>query len=273
MSSFSTTISPALLEHVKSRARDAHVPVSAVVSAALTAYLQPPMHTLFQISTSGSLVEGVADGAVTCGQLLRHGDFGLGTFASLDGEMVALEGRTWRARSGGLLSEASPDDQVPFATVVPFAPSIDEGVTGLSDIIALHGACDAHRRSDNMFYAMRLDGQFEYVNTRAVSPPKAGGLSNAADSQVEHRFDGVKGSLVGIYSPSFSSAFSIAGYHFHFLTADRSGGGHVLDLSAASLRLRAEELHDFHLALPENEQYLSADLSQDPSAALTTAEQ
>lgn len=35
---------------------------------------------VYQTSTMGALLGGVYDGNVTIGELLRHGDFGLGTF-------------------------------------------------------------------------------------------------------------------------------------------------------------------------------------------------
>ena len=63
-----------------------------VVSMALSQCLGKPLHTLFQVSTSAALVEGLYQGSVRVSRLLRHGDFGVGTFVDLDGEMVVLEG-------------------------------------------------------------------------------------------------------------------------------------------------------------------------------------
>ena len=60
-----------------------HTDESTVVTAALSKYLEVPVHTLFQISTSGALVAGVYDREVSVASILEHGDFGLGTFASL----------------------------------------------------------------------------------------------------------------------------------------------------------------------------------------------
>jgi acetolactate decarboxylase len=70
---------------------------SAVITAALSKYLGRPVHTLFQVSTSGALVAGVYDREVSVRAILQHGDFGLGTFANLDGEMVS-----WRIRTPDL---------------------------------------------------------------------------------------------------------------------------------------------------------------------------
>ena len=43
---------------------------------------------IFQTSTMAALLDGVYEGNVSIRELLRHGDFGLGTFNILDGEML-----------------------------------------------------------------------------------------------------------------------------------------------------------------------------------------
>jgi acetolactate decarboxylase len=97
-------------------------------------------------------------------------------------------------------------------------------------------------------------------------------LAQAAALQPEFRFRQVDGTLVGIWSPAFSSAFSVPGYHFHFLSSDRTKGGHLLDCSGRSLAMQVERLTEFHISLPESEEFLKADLSKDPSAELSSAE-
>jgi Thiamine pyrophosphate enzyme, N-terminal TPP binding domain/Alpha-acetolactate decarboxylase len=98
-------------------------------------------------------------------------------------------------------------------------------------------------------------------------------LVDAAKDQAEFEFSEIEGTLVGLWSPGFSSAFSIPGYNFHFLSDDRRHGGHLLECSSAPLRLRREELTNFHLALPENESFLKADLSKNAADELAYAEQ
>lgn len=48
-------------------------------------------HEIFQLSTINALLEGVFDGNMSYGQLKQHGDFGIGTFNGLDGEMIAFD--------------------------------------------------------------------------------------------------------------------------------------------------------------------------------------
>lgn len=246
---------------------------SSIIAAALAQYLKTPIHTLFQVSTSGALVAGVYTGVVSVQSLLQHGDFGLGTFANLDGEMVALEGRVYQVQGTGRVLEASPTAGVPYAVMTRFSPETDLLIGPTGSFGELEKCCNALRTSGNIFYAFRLDGTFKNIRTRAVSPPVEGArLVDAAKAQSEFRFKDVAGTLVGLWSPGFSSAFSVAGYHFHFLSEDRQEGGHLLECECGPLRLRMEALTDFHLALPETEAFLKADLSKSTADELAYAE-
>jgi acetolactate decarboxylase len=248
--------------------------ISSLVTAALAQYLEKPIHTVFQVSTSGALVAGVYDREVSVQAILEHGNFGLGTFANLDGEMVVVDGHVYQVKGSGQVLEAPGDAGAPFAVVTWFEPETDVSISPVSNFKDLQARCDGFRRSGNIFYAIRLDGSFRRVRTRAVNPPEPGTrLIDAAKAQSEFHFADMEGSLVGLWSPGFSSAFSVAGYHFHFLSADRQHGGHLLDVAADSLRLRVEALTDFHLALPESEAFLKADLSKNTAQELAYAEQ
>jgi acetolactate decarboxylase len=248
--------------------------LSSVVTAALSQYFDMQLHTLFQVSTSGALVAGVYDREVGVQAILEHGNFGLGTFANLDGEMVVVDGHVYQVRGSGQVLEAPADAGAPFAVVARFAPEIDVAIGPVSSFKDLEARCDSFRRSGNIFYAIRLDGSFKRVQTRAVNPPQPGTrLIDAAKTQSEFTFSDIEGTLVGLWSPGFSSAFSVAGYHFHFLSADRQHGGHLLDVEAETLQLKCEALTNFHLALPESEAFLKADLSKNTAEELAYAEQ
>ena len=93
---------PASLEGVleEEKARSGRS-TSSIIVAALARYLEKPIHTVFQVSTSVALVAGVYDREVSVETILRHGDFGLGTFANLDGEMIVLDGRVFQIRAPG----------------------------------------------------------------------------------------------------------------------------------------------------------------------------
>src|SRR6202021_4039002 len=92
-------------------------PIPQLVADALSHGLGIPVHTLFQVSTSGALVQGIYKRAVSSTFLLNYGDFGLGTFDNLDGEMVVLDGAIYQVRSDGKVSNITDDVGTPFAVV------------------------------------------------------------------------------------------------------------------------------------------------------------
>src|SRR6266481_2914719 len=191
----------------------------SVVTAALSEYFQSGRHRAYQISTSAALVQGVSAGAVSSRRLLANGDFGLGTFEHLDGEMVVLDGIIYQVRGDGTVAARQDDFQIPFAVVSRFQPDENVEVRDTSSLDDLERACDPRRESDNLFYALRVDGVFERMHTRAVKAATEGTrLLAAAETQPEFRFDDIEGTLACVWSPRFSSSFSIPGYHFHFIS-------------------------------------------------------
>jgi acetolactate decarboxylase len=267
-------ISKSLQSALEKLSKETGEPISQLVSDTLSRCLGIPLHTLFQVSTSGALVQGVYERAVSSNLLLNYGDFGLGTFENLDGEMVVLDGAIYQVRSDGKVTKIEKDVGTPFAVVTHFVADQDQMIENASSFKDLTKICDRYRDSDNLFYAFRIDGHFGNVHTRAMRETLDGlPLAKAAAIQPEFEFTGVDGTLVGIWAPQFSSALNIAGYHFHFLSEDRSKGGHLLECSGKHLRIRVERLNDFHLSLPESEEFLRADLTKDTSTDLAYAEQ
>ena len=267
-------IATSLQNALENLSKETGEPISQLVAGTLSRCLGVHLHTLFQVSTSGALVQGVYERAVSSNLLLSHGDFGLGTFDNLDGEMVVLDGAIYQVRSDGKVSKILGDVGTPFAVVTHFVADQDQTIANASTFEELTRTCDRYRDSENLFYAFRIEGHFARVHTRAMKETLDGlPLAKAAAIQPEFNFTDVHGTLVGIWAPQFSSALNIAGYHFHFLSEDRTKGGHLLECSGSKLRVRVERLNEFHLSLPESEEFLRADLTRDTSQDLAYAEQ
>jgi acetolactate decarboxylase len=246
---------------------------SDVVTMALSRYLEKPIHTLFQVSTSAALVEGLYQGAVTVGRLLRHGDFGLGTFVDLDGEMILLDGTCYRVAPDGAISIVEPERFVPYAVVTAFRSESRWRQRQVTTFLQLTAACERLRCSDNVYYAFRVTALFQSVEIRVVRPPPTGaGLQAVATTQRESTHRDVRGTLVGLWSPAFAGTFSVPGYHFHFLSADHRRGGHLLECRASDVTVEGCSIREMHVSLPETEEFLRADLSRDPTRDLLNAE-
>jgi acetolactate decarboxylase len=247
--------------------------VGHIVRAAIADYLQVSHSTLFQISSINALVEGIYVGEISVDRLKEHGDFGLGTFECLDGEMVALNGHFFQITADGKVREAPGDVLTPFAVVTRFQPGNHVDFLRCDSFVDLETQIDAFRHSNNTFYAIRVDGHFDFVRTRTMYRTAEGvPLVEAAAHQPEFEFSAIAGSVVGFWSPSFFSALNVPGYHLHFINEDRTAGGHVLDLRGRDLQLRIQEESDLRLALPENEAFLHADLTRDTTEDLNRAD-
>jgi acetolactate decarboxylase len=250
----------------------ADISIQEAITRALRQYLQADS-TLYQVSTSTALVEGVYKGAVDIRTLKEHGDLGLGTFEDLDGEMIVINGHFFRAKSDGSVEEASDDVLTPFAVVTRFKSDRVSRVHDIKTQDDFLKSLDSLRNSNNVFYAFRVSGFFDRISTRAMCKTEGGvKLVEAAAHQPEFHFKNVEGTLVGFWSPEYAGSVDIPGYHFHFLSADRSKGGHVLDLSGKEFQVEVQKEGTLVLALPETKDFLEADLSHNPSAALDKAE-
>ena len=229
------------------------------------------MSTLYQISTSSALVEGVYSGSVSSSVLLEHGDFGLGTFEDLDGEMVILDGEIYQVADR--VRHRTDDFLVPFASIAHFCAKSSFEIDNVACLKDIELACDQQRISDNLFYALRLDGIFETIHARAVHAVSQNTrLLDAAKTQSEFHFENIEGTLVGFWSPRYASSFSVPGYHLHFISTDRTKGGHVLDCTAQKLKAAIQVLSDYDVRLPESGPFLTTDLSKDPASDLAKTE-
>jgi acetolactate decarboxylase len=211
-----------------------------------------PDHELFQTSTVQALLAGAFDGDVTLGQILEHGDLGLGTLDGLDGELIVLDGLVWKANLDGTLIRPDLASTTPYAVVVPFSPGEPVALTGPFQAPDLerhvrHGVETARRPT-----AIRIDGRFEAVRVRSVPkqqrpyPPLADAI---AQQQVSELAD-VSGTMVGFLFPDGLDGIEMVGSHLHFVTDDRTRGGHVLSYTLHAATARLDNVTRLRVELP-----------------------
>ena len=220
-----------------------------------------------------ALVEGIYREKIPLSKIRRHGDFGLGTFDSLDGEMVMLDGRVYQIAGDGQVREVEEQATTPFACVTFYAPAshddLDEEL-GYADFL------DWILRllpSPNIFYALRLEGSFAHVRVRSV--PRQENyrpLVEVAADQPVFELTEVEGTLAGFFSPAFLESLTVPGLHLHFLSADRTQGGHLLECRPRRVRAGVQFISTLELGLPMSLDYLTWDFRRDTGADLDKAE-
>jgi len=232
-------------------------------------------HVLFQASTIGALLEGAYDGDLSFAELAEHGDLGLGTLNHLDGEMVALDGEFFRADVEGRITPIAPEERTPFAVVTRFEPTVDQRLAaGERSHEELLACIDELVPEGASSCAIRLDGRFDLVRARSVprqSPPYRPLTEVVADQHV-FELAGVEGTMLGFRFPSYVEGIEVGGYHLHFISADRSRGGHVLGSRLGELRLRIDPSNDLHVELPPEVELEDPDLAAETHAAVLRVE-
>ena len=215
---------------------------------------------IFQISTLQALALGYSRAVVTVSELLKHGDIGLGTFEDVNGEMIVADGECWRATEDGTVWKAEPDMGVPFASVAKAGYSVDfEEDFGL-----------------NSMHIVRIDGEFDRVCARSESAYRSHHVDLKdilSKTQRDFMFENIAGTLVGIYYPDYMDGINAPGWHVHFLSEDRTKGGHVFDLEIARGRIRLAKINKIEIQLPNEPAFDTYSLKEASGSDIKKVEQ
>ncbi|MET0958532.1 MAG: acetolactate decarboxylase [Solirubrobacterales bacterium] len=231
-------------------------------------------HVLFQASTIGALLDGAFDGDVSFAELAEHGDLGLGTLNALDGEMIALDGRFYRADVDGLIDEIPSEERTPFAAVAWFEASLEHHLERPLAYDAMLAELDRLAADPEASCTLRIDGEFELIRARSVPrqlPPYRPLAEVVADQHV-FELTGVRGTVVGFRFPDYARGLEAEGYHLHFIDAERERGGHVLECRPLDAVAAIDLSGELHVELPPGIELDSADLDDATTAALDAAE-
>lgn len=230
---------------------------------------------LYQVSTIDALMQGVFDGIQPVKEIRGKGDFGIGTFDALDGEMIVLDGVVYQAKADGKIYPADDRMTTPFATVTFFDQdhtAVTEKPMNLSEF-----SYTMERRlpTGNMIYAVRMHGIFPSVKVRAIPAQHKPfpTLGEAATNQSVYTYSDSSGTIVGFFTPVFFRGVNVAGYHLHFISDDKKTGGHVLDITIpVNTTVEYDITPGFAMALPTSGDFTGVDLSKDLTADLATIE-
>ncbi len=229
---------------------------------------------LFQVSTIDALLLSVYDGILPIGELKERGDFGIGTFDRLEGEMVVVDGECYQVKVDGVAYVVPENGTTPFATVTFFDPDEKVLVEKADNMTEFGEILETSFPSENVFYAIRIDGTFPYVKTRSVPAQDKPYplLVDAVANQTVFEFENVSGTVVGFWSPEFVKGINVAGYHLHFITDDRKAGGHILDLRVEGAEVELDLTPNIFMALPTAGDFYNVDLTGDLTSDLEKVE-
>ncbi|MDA9470066.1 acetolactate decarboxylase [Enterococcus sp. 5H] len=210
---------------------------------------------LYQHGTLGALMAGLMDGTETIDNILKKGDFGIGTLSSLDGELIILDGKAFQGREDGALLELDGEIETPYVAVTTFNPTLRSDIE----------ACDNHKiselirkqlKSENLFHAIKLHGNFKEVHIRVMprqqKPYKR--LVEVSKDQPEFIKKNVTGTIVGFFTPELFQGVAAADFHLHFIDDELTFGGHLMDYTLETGILEIQAMDSLLQHFPKNDE-------------------
>ncbi|MCE5296177.1 MAG: acetolactate decarboxylase [Euryarchaeota archaeon] len=198
---------------------------------------------IYQIGTLEGLLNGDLGGKITVGELLEHGSYGLGTFSGLDGEMIVIDGDCYRVAADGSVSRMPPGTPTPFASVTDL--NDDEGVVRITaaNYTGLKEQLLSALENDQAFCMFVIHSTYSNVTVRSVPGQQAPypPLADIIEQQSVYHLEDVTGTLIGFYAPPYIGTVDQAGFHFHFISDDRTLGGHVLDMELSDVDVMVDQ--------------------------------
>jgi len=235
----------------------------------------PRENGVTQFSTIDALLAGSYDGFAGLQELDQAGNLGIGTFDRLDGEMILLDDEFWQARADGKIVRMEETVTTPFASVCEFTPDFSNELSSQPDMKSLKTELDRICSNHNGIYAVRITGEFDYVRTRSVPAQEKPyrPLAEVTRSQPEFEHKHSTGTIIGFRLPPYVKGLNVPGWHLHYISDDRSFGGHLLQLRLKNAVCQVDKLNWITVELEESGRGMAGlDLSIDRSSELEEVE-
>jgi acetolactate decarboxylase len=222
---------------------------------------------VYQYSLFTALANSIYDGTMTVAGVKAKGDIGLGTYNGLDGEMIVNNGKVYQFPANGKVIMPADKALVPFTVVKFFQPDFVVETGTVTDYPALKKLAEKQFSSPNYIYALKVAGTFSRIKCGSAEKqelPYEKTLSEAIANRPVFESENIEGTLVGFWFPEYVGGVNIPGFHLHFISADETTAGHVLEFEAANLKIEIDQSSGLEFDLPETEAFKTKvfDLSQ-----------
>ncbi len=233
---------------------------------------------MYQVSTLQALALGYSRAVINVGELLNEGNTGLGTFEDINGEMIVMDGHCYRADQEGHITEVALDIGVPFAAVSKLYGEQQFTLKNMPNIESIRTELTKKIEEKfglNSMHIVRIDGDFAKVDARSEAPYRSHHITLKdilSQTQKAFIFDNIRGSLVGVYFPDYMDGINMPGWHLHFLSEDRTRGGHVFDVSLQEGAVKLDKISNIFINLPKEAAFDTYSLKQDLQAEIKSVE-
>ncbi len=249
----------------------------SAVSAQNSFFLKNTDDSMYQVSLMQAFMHGEYDGVISVGDFKKHGDIGLGTFEGVNGEMIVLDGVVYQAAANGSINVVPDNETIPFATITQF--DVDGNITNITakNFNDLTGQLNKtiEKYGTNNMYVVKLKGDFSNITVRSVEKqvkPYKEFTDVAAVDQKVFNHTGQTGTVVAVYFPQYMNELNMHGWHLHFLSDDKTKGGHVLGFNNFKGSGQIDEIHEFKMILPTDDSFAKMNFTEDMSSKIRSVE-
>jgi acetolactate decarboxylase len=218
---------------------------------------------VYQISSLAGLEHGVYFPTTTVGELKKHGNYGVGAFEHMEGELILIDGKAYNGMYDGKVVLMDDKAPITYGAVSFFKADQTTTLKNINSYEEMMKSIDALLPNINNFYAFRITAKFSYMKFRSTDKQEQPyqPLSHVIATQSIFEAKDVTGTFVGVRLPMFIKGVYAPGYHLHFITDDRIRGGHVLELKFADAKVEIQYMSQMLIKMPVNDGAKKIDLA------------
>jgi acetolactate decarboxylase len=230
---------------------------------------------MYQYSIIDALMAGVFDGDLTIGNLKEKGDFGIGTFNKVDGELMMHQGRVYKISYDGGVQEVSDKDSTSAAFIKFFKTDTTIYLTEKALTYEKIQAYLSEKLNPNEIYALRITGVFETMTTRAARPahyPYTTLSDHLKVNQAVFNLKATSGVCNGFLLPPYLARTNVPGFHMHYISDNLKEGGHVFNFTTDAVKIEIDKAKGFVIENNTNAEFGKVNLKPDRGAELKRIE-
>lgn len=232
---------------------------------------------MYQVALLQSLMQGEYEGVISVEELKKHGDTGIGTFHDVNGEMIVIDGVVYQALGDGTVKIASDQETVPFSNVAFLKGKVTANNLQANNFKDLEKQLNeiVDKQGKNQFAIATIQGKFPTITVRSElkqEKPYKPLYEVLKTDQTEFNYKNIEGTLVALYFPEYMSSLNMPGWHIHFVSEDKTKGGHVLDLNLANGSLKLDTKTNFDMAIVNRDSFNNKQLGTDISKEIKAVE-
>jgi len=213
-----------------------------------------PNDRIWHYSMIDAMRRGIYEGTHTVKELKGHGDFGLGTFNHLNGELITLDGIIYRIPPSGKVEVASEDLKSPFTSLAFFKADLVKTINFTGNFEDLQEKILPMLSTQNLPYAIKIEAKWSAITVggaEPISPTDTTELATLMKARPQYKSENIKGTMVGYFTPPLLSNVDLSPFHFHFISDDRTFAGHLMSgqLKNAEIKIYLNEKNGYDVEL------------------------